>query len=235
MPNNPDLEALLELHRIDTEVERLINQRDLLPLALRRVEARLQQQRQALDEKEKRLKELRSRTQTLELELRAAEQDIEKLSAQLLKATSNKEYAAFQHEIAVKKADSSRVEDQVLAAMTDADQLEDEARQLGESIAQVEREHQHESAGIEDDAARLDAEIAQLRQGRAQAVAKVNAELLDEYERIAAKKGSSALAPVVANACQGCFMQLPPQLGHMLRGGRTIVRCPNCSRLLYLP
>ena len=235
MPNNPDLEALLELHRLDTKIERLANQRELLPLALRRIEARLEQHRQSLGEKENRLKEIRTRTHALEVELKSAEDEIQKLTAQLHKASTNKEYAAFQHEIAAKKADCSRIEDQVLAAMTDVDQLEAEMRQLRDSIAQIEREHQKEAAGIEEDAAKLDAEIAELRKAREQAVGNVSAELLEEYERIAAKKGSSALAPVVGNACQGCFMQLPPQLDHMLRGGRSIVRCPNCSRLLYLP
>ena len=235
MPNNPDLEALLELHRLDTKIERLANQRNLLPLTLRRIEARLEQHRQSLGEKENQLKEIRTRTHTLEVELKTAEDEIQKLSAQLLKASSNKEYAAFQHEIEAKKADCSRIEDQVLAAMTDADHLDGELRQLRDAIAQIEREHQSEAAGIEEDAAKLDAEIAQLRQQRGQAVEKVSAELLEEYERIASKKGSSALAPVVGNACQGCFMQLPPQLDHALRGGRSIVRCPNCSRILYLP
>ena len=42
------------------------------------------------------------------------------------------------------------------------------------------------------------------------------------------------LAAVLADSCQGCFMQLPPQLVHVLRGGRKVVKCPSCARLLYM-
>ena len=46
---------------------------------------------------------------------------------------------------------------------------------------------------------------------------------------------TTALAAVVSNACQGCFMHLTPQLTHVLMAGNRIVHCPNCSRLLYMP
>jgi len=235
MPRHPVIEALLELHRIDREVHRLTTQKDLLPVSLQRIATRLDQQRQALDTRKGRVKELRKDTAVKELELRSAEEAIEKLTVQLNRARTNKEFTAFQHEIASKRADSSRIEDQVLAAMADIEQLEAEARELGKSISQIEGEHRQEATGIEGDIAGLNARIAELQKGRAAAAAKVEASVLDEYERIAAKKGASALAAVVANSCQGCFMQLPPQLGHELRGGRQVVRCPNCSRLLYLP
>ena len=235
MPRHPVIEALLELHRIDNSIHRLTTQKDLLPVSLQRIATRLEKQREALESRRGRVKELRADTAAKELDLRSAEEEIEKLTVQLNRARTNKEFATFQHEIAAKKADSSRIEDQVLAAMTDIEELETEARELDKSISQIVEEHKEEATGIEGDIAGLDERIAKLKKARVEASEKVDGPVLEEYERIAAKKGASALAPVVENACQGCFMQLPPQLGHELRGGRQVVRCPNCSRLLYLP
>ncbi|MBM4031521.1 MAG: hypothetical protein FJ291_07000 [Planctomycetes bacterium] len=235
MANNPNLEALLQLNELDSKAAKLAAQKDLLPVALRRIETLLAQQRQTIEEKRGKVKELRAHTHTRELDLRAAEQEVEKLTLQLNTARTNKEYTAFQHEIAAKKADASRVEDELLAMMAEAEDLEADARELERAIAQLERQHADEARGVAKDIAKLDAQIEGLRQARQAAADSVERPLLEEYERIAAKKGASALAAVVAESCQGCFMQLPPELCHTLRGGRKIVKCPSCSRLLYMP
>lgn len=235
MPKNADLDPLLQLHGIDSKIGKLTTQKDLLPVALRRIDTHLTQQRQTLDEKQGRIKHLRAQTHAREVDLRAAEEEVEKLTTQLNTARSNKEYSAFQHEIAAKKADASRIEDDLLAMMGDAEELESDARELERAIAQLERQHADEAKGVSEDVSKLETEIAALEKARRAAAAKVEAGLLDEYERIASKKGASALAPVVGNSCQGCFMQLPPQTCQVLQGGRKVVKCPNCARLLYMP
>lgn len=235
MPKNAEIAALLKLHAIDTEIAKLTTQKSLLPSALRRIETQLSQQRQSVEEKRARIKVLRTRIHAREVDLRAAEADIQKLTTQLNTAKTNKEYTAFQHEIANKKTDASRIEDDLLAMMGDAEELEGDARELERTIAQIEKQHGKEDEGVRKDTGALDAKLEKLKNERHAASGAVSAPLLQEYERMAAKKGPSALAPVVGNSCQGCFMELPPQVSHMVRGGRKVVKCPNCSRLLYMP
>ena len=33
--------------------------------------------------------------------------------------------------------------------------------------------------------------------------------------------------------CQGCYMQIPPNLGVQLARGASLVQCPSCDRILY--
>mgnify|MGYP000483549911 CR=1 FL=1 len=235
MPNSPEIEALLKLHEIDTKIARLDSQRELLPLSLRRIEAHLQQHRQLLEEKRGRIKQLRAQIHAREVDLRTVEAEAEKLTVQLNSARTNKEYNALQQEIAARKADASRIEDDLLAMMGDVEELEADARDRERSIAQLERQQADEAAAVASGTADIDGQVAKLRKARAAACAGVEPALLEEYERIAAKKGASALAPVVGESCQGCFMQLPPQFVHSLRGSRKTVRCPSCSRILYMP
>lgn len=236
MPSNAEIDALRQLNVIDIKIDRLESQKGLLPVSLRRIETHLGQQRQALEEKRGRVKQLRAQVHAKEVDLRTVEQEAEKLTVQLNQARTNKEYTAFQHEIAAKKADGSRIEDEMLASMGDVEELEGDIRDLERSTAQLERQQAEEAEGVAGDVAKLDTEIDALRVARKAAAARVEVPVLDEYERIAAKKGPSALAPVVGDSCQGCFMTLPPQLCNVLRGTRKkIVKCPSCSRLLYLP
>jgi predicted nucleic acid-binding Zn-ribbon protein len=234
MAKNSPMDALVELHKVDGDIDKLKSQRELLPVSLRRIETRLNRQRQTIEEKKARLKALRTETHAKETAIRGLDEDIKKLTVQLNMTRNNKEYAAAQHEIAGKKADSSRIEDQVLSLMTETEDAERDIRELEQSVAQVQREYDEEARGVEKDLSELDARIAAAQARRSGLAAGVDEELLAEYERIASKKGASALAVVVGNTCQGCFMQLPPQFGNVLRGGRRVVRCPSCGRLLYL-
>ncbi|NQT85685.1 hypothetical protein HQ560_02915 [bacterium] len=229
------METLLALHRVDRDVETLKRQKELLPVSLNRVRTRLERQTLSLETKRDDLKALRADTHATEVLLKGAEEGAEKLRGQLNTASTNKEYNTLQHEIADKVADASRIEDQVLAAMADIEVLEAEIETLDQAIKQIRHEYDQEAEGIEKDMAGLDEKIHSLQARRDAAASEVDAEMLEEYERIFAKKGASALAAVVSNACQGCFMHLTPQLTHVLMAGNRIVHCPNCSRLLHMP
>lgn len=235
MAKNQALEALLELHRIDSEIDKLNAQEELLPVSLRRIETRRNRQRQAIDDKKQQLKTLRTQNHSRETDLRAQEEEIAKLNRQIRSVRSNKEYTALQHEISTKKVDASRVEDDILALMADIEALEKDIKQLEQSVGQIQREFAEEQGLVEQEAADLADKRQKLRDQRQAAADQVDHELLEEYERIAARKGSSALAACVGRTCQGCFMQVPPQLDQDLRAGNKIVHCPNCNRILYVP
>ena len=235
MAKNQALDALRHLHRVDSEIDKIDAQTELLPVSLHRIETRLNRQIQAIEQKKQRLKALRSQIHAKEVDLRAAEEQVEKLNQQMRKIRTNKEFTALQHEIGIKRVDASRVEDHILALMADVDQLQAEIKELEQSVAQIQRESGEEQGLVDEEAAELAARRAELQQRRGAVAKNVDPELLEEYERIAASKGSSALAACVGSTCQGCFMQVPPQLDHDLRAGTKIVYCPSCSRILYLP
>jgi len=229
------METLLALHRVDREIETLKRQKELLPVSLNRVRTRLERQTVSLEAKRDEVKKRRADNHAVEVSLKSTEEEAGKLRGQLNTASTNREYNTLKQEIADKMADASRIEDQVLAGMADIEALEDEIKTLEQAIGQIQHEHDQEATGIEKDMSGLDQKIATLQAQRDAAAADVDSEMLDEYERIFAKKGASALAAVVSNACQGCFMHLTPQLTHVLMAGNRVVHCPNCARLLYMP
>ncbi|MFC1805649.1 zinc ribbon domain-containing protein [Planctomycetota bacterium] len=204
-------------------------------VSLRRIETRLTRQLESIEAKKEELKGLRARIHSKEVDLRAQEEVIAKFNQQIRKIRTNKEYTTLQHEISIKKVDASRIEDDILALMADIEDLEKEIKELEQSVAQIQKELAEEERLVKQEAAKLIKRRAELQSKRRGVSEGVDAELLEEYERIAASKGSSAVALCVGHTCQGCFMQIPPQLDHNLRAGTKIVHCPSCSRILYLP
>ncbi len=42
-----------------------------------------------------------------------------------------------------------------------------------------------------------------------------------------------AVAEVIDEICQGCFLHIPPQLYVEIKLNQTIKYCPQCGRILY--
>ena len=70
-------------------------------------------------------------------------------------------------------------------------------------------------------------------EGRRSSVAEaVDPTLLRRYETIRKKK-LPAIVGVVAGTCQGCNMNVPPQLYNQLRTSLGTDVCPSCNRIIY--
>ena len=61
----------------------------------------------------------------------------------------------------------------------------------------------------------------------------VDADLLDEYKRIKGFR-SNPVAILENDRCCGCRMQLPSGVKSQVAGGKKIVECENCGRILII-
>lgn len=71
-----------------------------------------------------------------------------------------------------------------------------------------------------------------LRDGLAAAI---SPDIIKKYETIRAKRGGRAVVPVRKEACQGCFIHIPPQAYiELKKGSAELIMCPHCHRILYV-
>ena len=77
-------------------------------------------------------------------------------------------------------------------------------------------------------------EMRQLRSERQALVSRLDDEIHKKYERILHNKRDHAMAEVVEHTCTGCRMGVTKQNLARLIGGKEIIQCPNCMRILYL-
>lgn len=77
--------------------------------------------------------------------------------------------------------------------------------------------------------------IAQMQSQREVLKADVRPDILRRYETIRAKRGGRAVVPVRDEACQGCFIHIPPQVYLQIkRGDEELFTCPHCHRILFV-
>ena len=58
-------------------------------------------------------------------------------------------------------------------------------------------------------------------------------ELVDRHRYLVSRYGTSAVVPIKAGCCAGCFIQIPTARRNQLEKG--IYVCEQCGRLLYEP
>ena len=80
--------------------------------------------------------------------------------------------------------------------------------------------------------AEIEAKIAELRVERDKLAAEVKPDVLKRYGSIRMRRGL-AVVSVRNGTCQGCNMNIPPQLYNVLQRGQTIETCPSCHRIIY--
>ena len=237
----PVLRGLIKLQRVENRLRAVQNK---LARCLRSVlfqENQLRTLQSNLETKQQEIKLTRIQTDRLELELRSQDEHITKLRAALNTARTNKEYSAILTELNMSKADDSKVESQVLELMknveTDQAQCQEIQKQIDEQNAQLEQIRTE----AEGKAAELQKEIDIIRKEWDLFAQKITPEAMSIFKRVAETYDGEAMAQVeqtdenvVSFSCGGCFMGLPTEVVNILSNKDEILRCSNCTRILYL-
>jgi len=144
-----------------------------------------------------------------------------------------KELQALQREIDQIKLGNSQLEEELIKLLEEAEAYagtltanEDELKQLEAAWREKQGEIEAQVAGIE----RAVAEGSALRQAIA---AQLNRELIERYELIFSRRAGMAVVTVSGGICQGCYMNIPPQLWNEIIKSDKLILCPSCHRILY--
>ncbi|HZI08384.1 MAG TPA: C4-type zinc ribbon domain-containing protein, partial [Archangium sp.] len=81
--------------------------------------------------------------------------------------------------------------------------------------------------------AEAEAQVKELEGKRAGVSAAVDANLLRRYETVRKKKLPALVGVVFGGTCQGCNMNVPPQMYNNLRVSLGTDVCPSCHRIIY--
>ena len=234
MKENSNLQNVRNLHQVDCRLIALRKKHEELPSTLRKLDEAVLNKDKALHEAEGQLKTLRSRYDQKDLELKSIEAEIKKYESQLKAVSSNKEYSAVLSEITTKKADISKTEDEMLLQMDSVERQQKVIEECREAKKAAEADLAAHKDEIKAQQHEVEVQLAQVNEQRKQLAAVVPRDLLHTYERILAKRGLTAVVPVVDLSCQGCFMKITPEVQARLLKNDMIIYCKTCSRIMYL-
>jgi hypothetical protein len=169
-----------------------------------------------------------------ELDLKSKEGEITKYNVQLNSIKTNKEYSALISEIGSKKADMSILEDEILDTMSRLEIANQGYVKVTEDLRNEDESLKVLINSVDTEIKEADIEIEKTKSEQKKYIDLLDEHSLKNYNRLSNIKGGKAIVPVIGNVCGGCSMNVTTQTLNELMGGKDLVFCRSCSRILYL-
>jgi predicted nucleic acid-binding Zn-ribbon protein len=226
--------ALAELQQIELEISKISAKLSKVDQRFEELDGKLLNLRQMIEQHESKIKEMNRQYRAFESDAQAHLDRIKKSEAKLSSVKTNKEYQSSLKEIDDLKEKNSKLEDEMIEFLERIEEADKELKVKSAAYSALKTEIQTEKETIQKEAQgerhqleKLDAEWKTLSEG-------VDAELLVTFNRIKNNQTNKIGIVAVSNAvCQGCHMNIPPQLYNELQRGDKLQRCPICARIIY--
>ena len=227
------LELLIKFQMFDVALVRAQKIKEDHPHQTKHIEEAVERERKELQTQEKQLEEIKKKRIQKEQDLAIEEEKVRKAKERLNAVKTNKEYHAALKEIEVLESHNSILEEAILLVMEQSDQGTRNLHSLETRFKQTLKKAEEDSNALNHQLEEALKEIEAQQQLREALVAQIAPELLDQYHKIRQKRGDPVVVPVEDSCCQGCHMNIPPQVFNEVKKCQTIIKCPHCSRLLY--
>lgn len=227
------LERLLELQDTEVEIERLNAVLDAVPEKLAALDAKQHSLQEAYEKEKESMADLKKRYRDMESDVQTNTARMSKSQNNLTAVKTNKEYQALLKEIDDFKEKNSAIEDEMIACLEQMESAEKDLAEKGETLKQLRFQIKAEMDTIEREAVEDRQRLEAVRKARQQLDGDVDATLKADYERVKKIVKTRVVVPVLNAVCQGCHLNIPPQMFNELQRGDQLKFCPHCDRIIY--
>ena len=226
---NLDVKKIINLHKIDTRLQEIHDEKGGLPEIINEQKEKLDELKNQIHQSEEEIKLLNKDKSVCTSSIEDFNTNLEKHNKQMDNVRNNKEYDALLLEIDHLKKENNELQSKVdvinnsIEDMnTSNDEINSRIDSLTEKIGNNEKELNEKSVEfsieeklLEKDKKKVMSEIADTL-------------FLDKYK----EDNDSMVSAVFNGSCGACFYTLPAQSLEDTKSGKLIT-CPNCSIYLY--
>lgn len=228
-----NLQQLIQLQKIDSQIQTLHTRLNELPQELNRHREILNGIIAKYDAAHHEFERLTKERHACELDMKQDEENVKTFSSQLYAVKTNEQYNALKHEIAQLKEKISKIEDRILELMDKLDTTKKTGDEQKKKVEEGKKVFAEEEKKILDEETAVKSKVAELELKRIEISQTIDASILASYQKISQRWKGQALASIKGEICQGCSMKLPPQVIAEVNKNDKIVRCENCARILF--
>ncbi len=145
-----------------------------------------------------------------------------------------KELQALQREIEQMRQGNGELEEELIRIMQDLDNLKEQIQAKETEMATLQDEWKAKQKALNEQVKDIDTAVSEALARRQSIAAQVNGDLISRYELIFSRRGGIAVVEVASGICQGCFMNIPPQLWNEMIRNEKLHLCPSCQRIVYV-
>ncbi|MDQ5985377.1 MAG: hypothetical protein CSYNP_01086 [Syntrophus sp. SKADARSKE-3] len=228
-----ELRLLIELQKIDTDIGKINLKKKDLPAQLALKEEAFAVFKGSLTEAQIRLDEAIKRHKETEEKLRKAVDSLRKAKDKLHEVKTNKEYHAALKEIEGMEKKNGEIEEGILVFLDEIDSARAALKMKEKEVAEEQARHDAVCKALQ---VQIDAIASDLddRMERGEALRKdISQDLLRKYDKIRDIRNGVAVVSAWKEVCNGCHMNLPPQLYNELITATDLMICPHCNRIIF--
>ena len=144
-----------------------------------------------------------------------------------------KELQALQREIDQIRQSNGEAEEELLNMMVEIDGLKGEIKAKQETLLAAQQDWQQKQEALQAQIAAIDQAVEKASVRRQSIAQAIDAVLMSRYQLIFSRRGGTAVVEVTGGICQGCYMNIPPQLWNEIIRSEKVNLCPSCQRILH--
>jgi len=229
-----ELEQLLILQDRQQKIRQIQTEIKTLPLERAHLESQLAATAAGVESLKLKGRQVEVERKKLELDVGTRTESIARLKTQQYQTRKNDEFQAIGHEIERYENEIRKLEDQELELMIEADKLRAEIEAADKTAQATKESISRQLIDLETKSKALGARQQELETEREALASKIDADLLDQFERMFNSKGDAAIVAVEHGVCTGCHMKVTTATAARVKAGKEIVSCEQCGRILYL-
>ena len=231
----PELEQLLILQDRQQKIRQIENEIRNLPLQRKHLESQLAESAASLETIKQKARQVEVDRKKLELDVGTRNESINRLKTQQYQTRKNDEFQAMGNEIKRYEDEIRKLEDAELELMEQADKLKVEVTAEEKKAAATKDSITRQTSDLGEKSKALESRLQGLSKERKELAEKMDEDLLNRFERLFGSKGDSAIVAIEHGVCTGCHMKLTVATVKAAEGGKEIVNCEQCGRILYVP
>ena len=229
------LQMLRKLQDVDLRIVELEKSKKALPRRIREIDGEIAEARGAVEEESNQMEALHKARRDKESDLKAKSDLILKIKARIPEIKTNKEYQAVLKEIESVEELQSKIEDGILETLEEIDRGERLLVERRTWLSEHEAVFQKEREAIEKEIPTIDDKLSEEMTKREAFASQIDRSLVAKYETIRNRRGGLAVVIADKGICQGCNMNIQPQLYIDLLKTESVIQCPSCKRILSVP
>jgi len=230
---NEQLKRLISLQEVDAKIFSVTRVIDSFPSKIAEIELPFRESRDAFDLIKQQLESLERKKRDKETALDDINDRITKLKSRTAEIKTNKEYQALLSEIESVEKDRISLEDDILGVMEEMEsalkqtKIEEAKYKMNKEKIDVLKKN------IEQQKLEAEKELAGLIETKSGIAGTIDKEIYAQYKNLMDIYNVSVVVEAKGEICQGCNMNIPPQLFVELKKNEDIVHCPQCRRIIY--
>lgn len=227
------LSQLIELQKAESEINKINIKCQNLPKEIAELEESFGAFQAEVEDYRRKFEEVKKEHREKEEKLKAGHDLLKRTKGRLSDVKTNKEYQSVLKEIEHAESKHSELEEQIILLLEAVDTAKEDLKKKEKVMESGVKDYEETKKKLEAELHSLDGKLSACRQKSGLLKKKISPDCLNKYAAIKKLHHTLAVVAVWKEVCEGCHMNVPPQLYIELQKAVDLHTCPNCNRIIY--